>query len=273
MSGVEWVRRVSGDDAPAPSHRPGGRLQDEVVVATGGAQGTGRAVVQVALREGATVAELDVDAAAGRLLVEHSSGADLVFHEVTDASVVRTALAHIATAVGRVGVLVNNAGRNAYGDAVSMTGREWDDVYALDLNAAWLCTKHALPYMANRGAAAVVKVASVHAQMTAEGMFPYRAAKAGLLGLTRSLALDLGPRGIRVNSVSPGYTRTRLVQESLASLENAEAQHTIEGTHALRRMGEATEVAEVICFLGSRAASFVTGADWVVDGGLSARFA
>lgn len=262
----------------------GGRLRDEVLVVTGGAQGIGRAVAEVALREGARVAVLDVDRAAGEAALPELIGlAELtglpgaavafVAADVTDEQQVEAALARVRRELGPVSVLVNNAGRNAYADPVTMTGAAWDEFFALDLKAAWLCAKHALPGMYAAGRGAVVTVASVHAHMTAEGMFPYAAAKSGLLGLTRSLALEAGPRGVRVNSVSPGYTRTRLVAESLAALGSAEEVEAIDAKHALRRIGEPAEVAEVVCFLASGAASFVTGADWVVDGGISARYA
>lgn len=251
-----------------------GRLEDEVVVVTGGAQGIGRAVVEVALREGAVVVALDIDQAAGRRLLEDSPASAVEFHQVdvTDESAVESTFERIRASHGGPDVLVNNAGRNAYGDVVSMTGGEWDEVFALDLKAAWLCAKHALPTMFERGRGVIVNVASVHGHMTTEGMFPYGAAKAGLHGLTRSLALDVGPRGVRVNSVSPGYTRTRLTEESL-SLLGAQGIAAVEDKHALRRIGEPLEIAEVICFLASSSASFVTGADWVVDGGLTARYA
>lgn len=257
------------------AERGAGRLEGQVVVVTGGAQGIGRAVVQASLREGARVVALDIDTSAGAVLVDDHPRAQLVFHEVdiTYEPAVEAAFARLNATVGPTDVLVNNAGRNSYGDAVTMTSAEWDDVFALDLKAAWLCAKYALPQMLSRGRGAIVNVASVHAHMTAQGMFPYAAAKAGLLGLTRSLALDVGPRGVRVNSVSPGYTRTRLVQEALLALGDPEAVHAIEEKHALRRLGEPHEIAEVICFLASPAASFVTGADWVIDGGISARFA
>jgi len=108
--------------------------------------------------------------------------------------------------------------------------------------------------------------------LTARGMFPYAAAKSGLVGLTRSLALEFAPHNVRVNALSPGYTRTALVDEYLR-LRGAQEEQRILAAQPLGRIAQPGEVAEVACFLASDAASFVTGADWAVDGGLGARFA
>jgi NAD(P)-dependent dehydrogenase (short-subunit alcohol dehydrogenase family) len=104
-------------------------------------------------------------------------------------------------------------------------------------------------------------------------MFPYAAVKTGLVGLTRSLALEVGDKGIRVNAISPGYTRTQLVQEYFDSTGDPAIEAEVLEVHPLGRMAEPAEIAEVVCFLASDAASFVTGAEWPVDGGLGARFA
>jgi NAD(P)-dependent dehydrogenase (short-subunit alcohol dehydrogenase family) len=255
--------------------RSRGRLYGKTAIVTGGAQGIGAAIAEVALRESAAVALLDVDHERGRRLEKHlqAGGSKVLFIDVdvTQEEAVVEAVAEVVGEFGHLDVLINNAGRNSYADARSMTSSQWDDLLAIDLKAAWLCAKHCLPHLIESNNSAIVNVSSLHATMTAEGSFPYSVAKAGLLGLTRSLALDFGPHGVRVNAVSPGYTRTRLVDEYLALNQGEEER--IRQAHALRRIAEPSEIAEVVCFLASDAASFVTGANWGVDGGLGARFA
>jgi NAD(P)-dependent dehydrogenase (short-subunit alcohol dehydrogenase family) len=174
--------------------------------------------------------------------------------------------------LGAPTVLVNNAGRNANFDAAAMTEAEWDVFFGVDLKSAWLCVKHVLPHMRATGGGAIVNVSSIHAAVTLEGFFPYAAAKAGLAGLTRSLALDLGPAGIRVNCVCPGFTDTRLVRESMSrSADPGAAERAMVAGVALGRIAAPGEIAATIAFLASGDASYVTGATLYVDGGLTAR--
>ncbi len=249
-------------------------LAGAVAIVTGGSRGIGRATVELFLDHGAQVVFCGRDEQAGRAAEAEWSGrpARFVAADVTDERDVERLVGTAVAAFGRPTVLVNNAGVNANFDATTMTGDEWDRFMATDLKAAWIVAKHAIPQMRAAGGGAIVNVSSIHGFATLEGFFPYAAAKSGLVGLTRSLALDLGPDRIRVNCVAPGFTRTRLVQESIDRADDPGAnERRMTAGVALGRIGEPAEVAQAIRFLASPEASYVTGASLLVDGGLTAR--
>ena len=252
-----------------------GRLDDHHILVTGGSRGIGAAIVEKALAEGARVSFIDLDEVAGREFLGTLGGGDRVFFAKADVrSADDIARAHAAGVVrlGQVTGLVNNAGRNSYADPVTMTEAQWDDVFSVDLKSAWLCARVVLPAMIAAKRGAMVNIASVHADHTFKGYFPYAAAKSGLVGLTRSLALEMGPHQIRVNALSPGWTETALVADYFARNDPATRQRAID-VHPMGRMGQPSEIANCVAFLLSDEASFVTGANWRVDGGLGARFA
>lgn len=256
----------------------GMRLEGRVAVVTGGAQGIGRACCEELAREGARVAILDRNAEAGEAarLGMQEQKLDVAFFQadVTREDEVAAAFARLGERWGPAEILVNNAGGNTYYDPVRMSAADWDAALALNLKSAWLCARAALPGMVERGAGAIVNVSSLHARMTARGMFPYAAAKAGLVGLTRSLALEYGPAGVRVNAVLPGWTRTPPVEAWLGrSGKPVEEGRRLAAVHPLGRIAEAREVARVVVFLASDDASAVAGAEIVVDCGLSAKYA
>jgi NAD(P)-dependent dehydrogenase (short-subunit alcohol dehydrogenase family) len=252
-----------------------GRLEGEHILVTGGSRGIGAAVVEKALAEGARVSFIDIEEEAGKALAAALGQPERVaFARADIRSADDIARAHdtFVAALGPVTGLVNNAGRNSYADPVAMTEAQWDDVFGVDLKSAWLVARAVLPAMIAARRGAIVNIASVHADMTYKGMFPYAAAKSGLVGLTRSLALEMGPHQVRVNAVSPGYTETFLVKEFFER-NPPELRETVLGVHPMGRMGKPAEIASVVAFLLSDEANFVTGANWLVDGGLTARFA
>jgi len=254
------------------------RLAQKIIVVTGGARGIGRAVVEKSVAEGAIACMLDRAGAAGAATARELSSADrpVVFiqTDVTHEADVARAMAEVERTHGRVDVLVNNAGVNAYFDAAAMTEAEWDAVFAVDLKGAWLCAKHVLPGMRARRAGSIVNIASIHATLTIAGMFPYAAAKSGLVGLTRSLALDCAPFGIRVNAVSPGWTRTHLVEEWFSQQPDpAAAEAGVMRAHPMGRIATPAEVANLVAFVASDEASAITGASLAVDCGLGIQFA
>jgi NAD(P)-dependent dehydrogenase (short-subunit alcohol dehydrogenase family) len=257
---------------------PSGSLAGEVAIVTGGSRGIGRAIVELFAAEGAAVAFCGRDEDAGWQAEREvaADGGRVAFSrcDVADEQDVIAFVEACRTRFGAPTILVNNAGINANFDATEMSEEQWDRFFGIDLKAAWLAAKHVLPDMKRAGRGAIVNVSSLHGFVTLEGFFPYAAAKSGLLGLTRSLALDYGSHGVRVNCVAPGFIRTRLVQESIdrADDRGAAEQAMVAGV-ALRRIGDPAEVARVVRFLASEEASYVTGASLLVDGGLTARHA
>jgi NAD(P)-dependent dehydrogenase (short-subunit alcohol dehydrogenase family) len=250
-------------------------LSGRVCVITGAAQGIGRSTATVLAGYGATIAALDTNTELLDQFQQELGDRHLALTcDVSDNASVTEAMSCVARSLGDVDVLVNSAGVASYADAVELTEHAWDHVFAVDLKGAWLCARAVLPSMRSRREGAIVNVASVHARATLAGAFPYAAAKSGVIGLTRSLALDEGRHNIRVNAVSPGYTRTQIVADYFDQQSDADsARAAVDAVHALGRIAEPNEVAEAIAFLASSNASAITGTELVVDCGHTARFA
>jgi NAD(P)-dependent dehydrogenase (short-subunit alcohol dehydrogenase family) len=252
-------------------------LDGRVAFVTGGAHGIGRACVERLKAAGASVVFCDIDEDAGHdvaaSLADRGAPVEFVRGDVTVEREMEEATRLAIERFGSLDVVVANAGVDRPFDAATMSEEEWDAFVGIDLKAVWLSVKHALPHMRERRRGAIVTIASIHAFVTSTGKFPYAAAKSGVIGLTRSLALDEAKHGIRANAVCPGYTRTRMLMRGVESSDDPNvAEAEMAAIHPLGRIGEPTEIANVVAFLASDEASFITGASIMVDGGLSARF-
>ncbi|WP_396667601.1 SDR family NAD(P)-dependent oxidoreductase [Microbacterium sp. R86528] len=263
MSGVE----------PIGAGASGRLWEGKVAIITGGAQGIGAAIAAQGVADGAKVWIFDVADDLGSVTASRLGDECHYLHvDVTDEQSVAEGVAEVLRVADRVDILVNNASGDADEDAIAMSLLRWDAIMRLNLTSAWLMSRAVLPSMLKSGGGNIVNIGSLHARMTAEGAFPYAAGKAGLGGLTRSLALDYGPHGVRVNMVCPGWTRSERIEEHFAVI-GAEAVGAIVDAHALRRVATPEDIAPVVSFIASDRASFVTAATWEVDGGLGARFA
>jgi NAD(P)-dependent dehydrogenase (short-subunit alcohol dehydrogenase family) len=204
-----------------------------------------------------------------------ASGASCTFvhTDVRDAAALEGLVAAAASeGAGRLDALVNNAGIEKYAEPSQFTPEDWDSILGTNLRSAFLCSRLAEPHLARTGGS-IVNVSSVHAFANERGAAIYAASKTGLLGLTRTLALDFAPR-VRVNAVCPGAIQTGLMEKYLASQEDPAAVAEEMGARIpLARVGAPEDVAGVIWFLASPEAAYMTGSTIVVDGGLLARLA
>jgi NAD(P)-dependent dehydrogenase (short-subunit alcohol dehydrogenase family) len=253
-------------------------LTGKVALITGAGRGIGRGIAHKLAQQGAAVAVAEIDAPAGQSVADELSslGARSIFvqTDVRSEAEIRSAIEQTIRELGGLNILVNNAGNDMDFDATQMSVDEWDNAMAINLRSAWLCSKVAIPQMAAQGGGVIVNIASVHATMTMAGSFPYAVTKSGMVGLTRNLALDWGSQNIRAVAVSPGYIRTQRVLDFFNQAPDADAEEArVIGLHAIKRIGTPEDVGNLVAFLVSDEASFITGTEMIIDGGLSARYA
>jgi len=229
---------------------------------TGGGSGIGAAIARRLAADGARVAVLDRRFDAANVIADEVGGVAIVA-DVRDSEAVQAAVAQAASATGGLRIAVNNAGIGALKTLESYSDREWARLMGVNLTGAFHVIRAVAPHLRESGGGAIVNISSLSASLPTRGEGPYSIAKAGLLALTKSAALELAPF-IRVNSVSPGFVETPLTA-GLFDLEGVRAG--LESRTPLGRIGQPDEVASVVAFLCSDAAAYVTGHDLVVDGG------
>ncbi|HEV2416858.1 MAG TPA: glucose 1-dehydrogenase [Terriglobia bacterium] len=247
------------------------QFKGKVAVITGGGSGIGQACALEFAGGGAAVAVVDRDRAASETTVKSISGSSAAYFQadLSRAAEVEQMIPKIVAQFGGIDILVNNAGIQRYGSVTTVSEAEWDEVLNVNLKSAFLVSKFAIPEMIKRGGGAIVITGSVQSVSAQRNSVHYVVSKHGLLGLTRSIALDYAQQNIRANCVLPGAIDTPMLRWA-ASLDPYPERvlAACDKLHALGRMGKAEEVARVIAFLASDAASFMTGSAVMVDGGL-----
>lgn len=253
-----------------------GRLEGKGAIVTGGGSGIGRATAKLFAAEGARVGVLDKNGTAGRETEQEIRGKG---HEafawqvdLSDGEAAEAGVREVAKRLGRIDVLVNDAAIYVPHDFYQTTREEWQRVLDTNLTAYFLCARVAAPEMRKQGGGSIVNICSVHRLISEPNAGAYAAAKGGVAQLTRNLAIEFAPDNILVNSISPGFIRTPMsivdgVDET--TTEHFKNYYVKFGRIPLRRAGRPEEIAAAALFLASRECGYMTGADLVVDGGLT----
>ena len=248
------------------------RFDGKSVVVTGGAMGIGRAACELFAERGATVLVIDKVRDAGVHLREaiESSGGKIMFREadVSKFDEVEIAVNEAADEFGSINALVVSAGIQRYGTALSTNEEQWDEVLNVNLKGAWNAARACLPHILKHGGS-IVNVSSVQALASQQNVLAYTVSKHGLIGLTRSMAMDFAKQGVRVNAVCPGTVDTPMLQWAASLDPNPQSVYdACNAMHPIGRIAQPREIAEVAVFLAHESSSFVTGSVWTADGGL-----
>jgi len=248
------------------------RLRNKVAVITGAGSGIGRTTALLFSEEGAKVAIVEIDKEKGQdtvdMITRKGQEALLVSTNIADPSQVKSMVTKVIEAYGKMNILVNNAGLYLQGDVINTNEEEWDKIMAVNLRAAFLCCKYCIPQMIQSGGGVVINVSSEAGIVAIKNQVAYNVSKAGLISLTKSIALDFASQNIRANCVCPGTTETPLVASALAKQADPEgARRELEKVRPANRLGNPEEIAYGILYLASDESPYATGSVLSIDGG------
>jgi 2-keto-3-deoxy-L-fuconate dehydrogenase len=244
------------------------RLQGRTAIITGAGSGIGRASANLFAEEGAQLALVDREAVGLRETVSLVGGATAHVGDVGDASFAESVVGDVVARHGRLDILMTAAGFSCGGTVLTTDPADWDAVFRTNVGGTWLWARAAIPQMQRQKSGSIITLASQLAIAGGKGNSAYIAAKGAIVSLTRTMAVDFATDGIRVNAIAPGAIDTPMLRRSFARHANAdEVRDGSRNRHAMKRFGQAEEIAQSALHLASDASSFTTGTVMVVDGG------
>ena len=249
-------------------------LQDKVVIVTGAGGGLGAGIARVCAREGATVVVADIRGEAARAVADTLPGARAVECDLRDDEALAALVAGTVADCGRIDGLVNNAGANFAKPFLETTEQDWEWIISLDLRAVFFLTQRVCRQMLAQSpvGGSIVNISSVHSQSCLPGAGPYDAAKWGVVGMGKSMAVELGPQGIRVNAISPGLLNTQIWEDLQGAAPSPKACLDYWRQNIpLGRVIEPEEIGELAAFLLSARSASITGANLFADGGMTSQ--
>ena len=244
-------------------------LTNKIALVTGAAQGIGKSIAKTLGEFGATVILSDIQAEKGQQTSKELSAADFIACDISDSAQVKSMINAVVEKFGRLDIMVNNAGINSgpkdRANIDEFSEELWHRIINVDLNGTFYCCKAASAVMTKQGSGNIINIASIAGIVALRLQIPFVAAKAAIIKMTEAMACELGPKGIRVNTVSPGSTLVEGTKELFYN--NKELSEKLVSFIPQRRPGQTDEIANAVLFLASGAASYVNGHNIVVDGG------